>query len=137
MISLAVDRANTVLLVQFGGPVTIASLARLDAELMHFIARNGMMSTITDFSAVTTIDVQPAILVNRGNNRSLMSGRPRIFVTDNPLMFGLLRMYSTHQDNFGELPPNIVWSLPEAFEALGLTMPNFEAVVAGSTSQNG
>ena len=57
-----------------------------------------------------------------------MSGRPRVFVTDNPLMFGLLRMYSAHQDNFGELAPSIVWSLPEAFETLGLRGPVFEPV---------
>jgi hypothetical protein len=120
-------------LVSFGGPVTLESLARLDSKLLHFIAQNGVMSTIIDFTSATTIEVQPSTLVNRGNNRSLMSGRPRVFITDNPLMFGLLRMYSTHQDNFGELAPSIVWSLPEAFETLGLTRPIFEPVEFEST----
>ena len=44
MISLALDRVARVLLVSFSGPVTIESLASLDAELLHFIARNGVMS---------------------------------------------------------------------------------------------
>lgn len=132
MISLAVDRVAGVLLVSFAGPVTLESLARLDSELLRFIAQNGVMSTVIDFTAATTIEVQPSTLVNRGNNRSLMSGRPRVFVTDNPLMFGLLRMYSAHQDNFGEMAPSIVWSLAEAFETLQLTCPHFEPVAIDS-----
>lgn len=134
MISLTVDPANGVLHVAFEGPVTVDSLLRLDAELLDFIARNGTMSTIIDFTRATTIEVQPSTLVNRGNNRSLMSGRPRVFVTNNPLMFGLLRMYSAHQDNFGEMPPTVVRSLAEAFETLGLTEPKFEPVTSTSRS---
>lgn len=133
MISLAVDRAARVLLVSFGGPVTLESLARLDSELLHFIAQNGVMSTVIDFTSATSIEVQPSTLVYRGNNRSLMSGRPRVFVTDNALMFGLLRMYSAHQDNFGEMAPSIVWSLAEAFETLRLTGPIFEPVAIEPT----
>jgi hypothetical protein len=63
-----------------------------------------------------------------------MSGRPRVFVGDNPLMFGLLRMYSAHQDNFGETAPTIVRSLAEAFETLGVTGPHFETVTTRATS---
>jgi hypothetical protein len=128
MISLAVDRANGVLLVALGGPITIDTLASLDGELIHFVDRNGTMPTVIDFTAATSIEVQPATFVHRGKNRSLMSGRPRVFVADNPLMFGLLRMYSAHQDDFGEMAPTIVWSLAEAFKTLGMTRPKFEPV---------
>jgi hypothetical protein len=136
MISLSVDRANGVLLVAFGGPVTVDSLASLDDELMRFIHRNGTMSTVIDFTAATSIEVQPSTLVHRGKNRSLMSGRPRVFVADNPLMYDLLRMYSAYQDNFGEMPPTIVWSLGEAFKTLGVAEPHFEPVSTVSTSRH-
>jgi hypothetical protein len=138
MISLSVDRANRVLLVAFGGPVTVASLTNLDDELFRFIDRNGTMSTVIDFTVATTIEVQPSTLVHRGKNRSLMSGRPRVFVADNPLMFGLLRMYSTYQDDLGEMAPTIVWSLAQAFETLGLASPKFEPVTTmGPASSSG
>jgi hypothetical protein len=133
MISLSVDRANRVLLVAFGGPVTVDSFTSLDDQVMHFIDRNGTMSTVIDFSAATSIEVQPSTLVHRGKNRSLMSGRPR----DSPLMFGLLRMYSTYQDDLGEMAPTSVLSLAQAFEALGLASPKFEPVTTmGSASSS-
>ena len=118
-------------------PVTVDSLTSLDDELFRFIDCNGTMSTVIDFTAATTIEVQPATLVHRGKSRSLMSGRPRVFVADNPLMFGLLRMYSAYQDSSGEIAPSIVRSLAEAFETLGLTAPNFEPVTTmGSASSS-
>jgi hypothetical protein len=136
MISLAVDRANGVLLVALRGPVTVDSLASLDDALLWFVDRNGTMSTVIDFTAATCIEVQPSTVVHRGRSRSLMSGRPRVFVADNPLLYGLLRMYSAHQDGFGEMAPTIVRSLAEALEVLGLASPKFEAVTTMASASS-
>jgi hypothetical protein len=51
-------------------------------------------------------------------------------------LFGLLRLYSTHQDNRGEKAPTIVRSMAEAFELLSLSEPKFEPV-AMATAQPG
>ena len=86
------------------------------------------MPTVVDFTDVSSVDVDSETLIDRGKARPLLSGQPRALVTTDMLLFGLLRLYSTHQDIIGEKPPKIVRSLTEAFQALSLTDPEFEPV---------
>ena len=128
MNQFAIDRRNGVLLVKFAGAVTVESLIVLDHELKDFIAREGTMPTVIDFTDVPSVDANVATFVNRGRNRSQMTGQQRVFVTTNTLLFGLLRLYGTHQDISGEKVPTIVQSLDKAFEALAVTNSTFEPV---------
>jgi hypothetical protein len=132
MSQFAIDRENGVLLVKFAGPLTVESLITLDRELKSFIAREGIMPTVIDFTDITSVDVQTSTLIDRGKNRSLMPGQPRVFVATQSLLFGLLRVYGAHQDGSGERPPTIVRSLDAAFATLSLTHPNFEPIAIGS-----
>lgn len=132
MSQFAIDRGNGVLLVKFEGSVTVESLIALDRELKSFIAREGMMPTVIDFTDISSVDVQISTLVDRGKNRSLMPGQPRVFVATKLLLFGLLRVYGAYQDGSGERPPTIVRSLDDAFATLSLTDPKFEPIVIGS-----
>jgi hypothetical protein len=134
MICLQVDRAHDVLLVTFAGAMTAKSLALLDILLTNFVAREGTMPTVIDFTAVTAVDVGVATLVTRGQGRTLMPGQSRIFVTPDDLLFGLLRLYSTYQDHRGERPPTTVRSMAEAFKLLSLSEPKFEPVAMASPS---
>jgi hypothetical protein len=128
MNQFAVDRRHGVLLVKFAGPMTLAALDAMHEELKAFIGREGTMSTVIDFTGASSIDVAASTLVSRGRSRSLMNGKPRVFVSPDALLFGLLRMYGSYQDAGGEKPPLIVHSLSEAFEALGLIDAEFEPV---------
>jgi hypothetical protein len=134
MTRLGIDRAHGVLLVTFAGAVTVESLAVLDDQLKDFIAREGAMATAVDFTAVAAVDIAVSSLANRGRGRPLMPGQSRIFVTADDLLFGLMRLYSTHQDNRGEKAPIIVRSMAEAFELLSLSEPKFEPVAMASPS---
>jgi hypothetical protein len=134
MTRLEIDRAKAVLLVTFAGAMTVESLAILDSQLTDFIAREGTMPTVIDFTAVTSVDVGVSSLANRGRGRTLMPGQPRVFVTTDMLLFGLLRLYSTHQDNRGERPPTIVRSLAEALALMSLCDPKFEPVTTAQSS---
>ena len=126
MVSLKVDRANSVLLVTLAGAMTAERLAALDGQVVSFIAREGTMSTIVDFSGVTSVEVDISSVVNRGRGPSLMSGKPRVYVAIDTLLLGLLRLYSENQVNAGEMAPTIVPSLADAFDVFGLVQPNFE-----------
>src|SRR5215213_741576 len=128
MIELAIDRNNGLLLVEFRGPFTADSLVVLDERLQAFVARAGVMPTIIDFTGVESVNIAMATMVGRGGQRSQLLGQRRIFVSSDLLLFGLLRLYGTYQENQGETPPITVRSLPEAFAEWGISRPMFEPI---------
>jgi hypothetical protein len=128
MIELAIDRSRGLLLVEFCGTFTEDSLVVLDEHLQAFVASEGVMPTIIDFTGVESVNIAVATMVHRGGQRSQLLGQRRIFVSSDLLLFGLLRLYGTHQDHQGETPPITVRSLPEAFAELGISRPMFEPI---------
>lgn len=128
MIAMVIDRNNGLLLVDFCGAFTAESLVVLDERLQAFVAREGVMPTIIDFTGVESVNIAVATLVHRGGQRSQLLGQRRIFVSSDLLLFGLLRLYGTYQENQGETPPITVRSLPEAFAELGISGPVFEPI---------
>ncbi len=131
MIQFAIDRESGVLLVKFEDSLTVESLNALDSELKGFVAREGTMPTIIDFTDVMSVDVPVSTLVTKGKSPALMPGQPRVFVVTDTLLFGLLRLYGTYQDDSGEKRPTIVRTLAEAFAALSLIDPTFEPIAIG------
>lgn len=128
MNQFAIDRRHGVLLVTFEGPVSPERLDALDDELKALVFSEGTMPMIIDFTGVSSVQLDSSILVTRGKNRSQMTGKPRVFVSNSPLLYGLLRIYGAHQDNTGEKTPAIVKSLAAAFVKLSLIGPEFEPV---------
>ena len=128
MIELAIDRNNGLLLVEFCQAFTEESLVVLDEHLQAFVAREGVLPTIIDFTGVESVNIPVANMVNRGGQRSQLLGQRRIFISSDLLLFGLLRLYGTYQDNRGETPPITVRSLPEAFAEFGISRPIFEPI---------
>lgn len=125
MNQFAIDRRNGVLLVTFAGSVTPESLGAFDSEVKDFVAREGSMPTIIDFTGVVSVEILSSAVANRGEQHPVMDRMPRVFVTPDPHLFGLLRLYSAHQDISGERPPAVVRSLAEAFRELSLIQPDF------------
>jgi hypothetical protein len=128
MIEMAIDRNNGLLLVEFCGPFTAESLVVFDERLKAFVAREGVMPTIIDFTGVESVNIAVETMVTRGGQRSQLLGQRRIFVSSDLLLFGLLRLYGAYQDSQGEIPPITVRSLPEAFAELGISGPMFEPI---------
>ena len=133
MIGLAVDHRNGVLLITFASSMTVETLAELDGYVKDFVAREGTMATIIHFTDTVSVEIEASSMANRGKARALMSGQPRILVTADPLLFGLLRLYTAHQENGGERPPAVVRSLAEATAALCPIEPEFEPVALAAT----
>ena len=131
MNQFAIDRRNGVLLVKLAGSMTRESLGVLDAEVKDVIAREGSMAAIFDFTDVAALRIQPSTAADRGRQPSVMAGKPRVFVTADPLLFGMLRVYAAYRDINGEKPPMVVRLLLEAFRELSLIDPKFEPLTIG------
>src|SRR5258708_22058793 len=125
MNQFAIDRRTGALLMKFAGPISTASLNAFDGEPKSFVAREGTMSTVIDFTGAS-VEVEVSLLIDQGRGRSLMPGESRVFVTKDSLLFGLLRICGAYQYGRGGKKPLIVPSLVEAFRALALADPQFE-----------
>ena len=132
MNQFSIDRATGVLLVRFAGAVTVESLKAVDEEVKALIAVEQPMPAIIDFTEVTFVDVETTAVVDRGVSERLMAGQPRVFVSTNPLLFGLLRLYGAYQEGIDEKAPLVVTSLAAAFEALSVGDLKFEPVAIPS-----
>lgn len=121
MNQFAIDRRNGVLLVTFSGSVTPESLGAFAGEVKGFITREDSMAAIIDFTGVVLVELEASVAANLGKSGRPMPGKPRVFVTASPLLFGLLRIYGAYQDGNGERAPAVVRSLAEAFQELALT----------------
>jgi hypothetical protein len=135
MSQFAIDRRNGVLLVSFTGPFTPDNLAVFDDELASVIAREGAMPIVVDFTDASCTGVKASTFEGRGRRSSVVPGKPRLFVTNNELIHGLLRLYSAYQDDRGEKCPLIVRSRAEAFKALSLVDPSFEPLTVQTLGQ--
>src|SRR5689334_866262 len=108
MIDLSFDHAHRILLVRYALEITVANLDRLDSALKSFFARRGIVDTIVDFTGVPRLDFEASIVSDRGRRPSRKSDTRRVFVVASPVMFGVMRLYSAHQENRGDKPPAIV-----------------------------
>lgn len=125
MIELFFEHERRVLLVRYATELTHPNLEQLDRQLVAFVAREGRVNTIIDFSEVTG-DVPTADIRFRGESPARMPDRRRIFVAPTDLVFGMLRIYGAHQDIGGTPPPTVVRTIAEAYALLDLSEPTFE-----------
>lgn len=49
--------------------------------MKDFVAREGSMPAIVDFTDVVSVEIQSSIVANRGQQHPVMVGMPRVFVT--------------------------------------------------------
>jgi hypothetical protein len=126
MLELLFDRRHRVLMARFSGTLTVADLAQSDVGGRAVLAREGAMRSILDFSAVGAIDVPSAEFAARGRRPAIVGSQRRIYVVPRPELFGLARMYATHQQLAGGTEPLLVVSLAAALDALGIADAAFE-----------
>lgn len=128
MIEFLADRKRRIVLVRYSSELSAKNLAELDAMAAAFVAREGPMDGIIDFSNMQTFNVPAAVVTDRGKASRRMSGRRRIFIVKDKLAFGMVRVYGAYQDNVGEDVPDIVYSLEEALTLLDAKGATFEPV---------
>jgi hypothetical protein len=127
MIELSFDRSRRILKIHCGLALTAQNFAALDALLAKFIEQEGTSDTLINFCGPPS-ELRSWEYVARGRRPSRMPGRRRVYVTDNDVVFGLLRVYAAYQQRSGASPPAIVRSLAEGLNLLDASHATFEPV---------
>ena len=126
LLALSFDRLHRVLLVRYAMVFSLENLAQLDDAISAFVAREGLTTVIVDFSDVPAGAIDPALMRARGGKPSLVPGQPRVFISPNDSVFGMLRIYGAYQ----ETTPVVVRTLDAALSALQIDPKEFKPVLA-------
>ncbi|UYN96601.1 MAG: hypothetical protein KIT25_06615 [Enhydrobacter sp.] len=127
MFTLDHDREAGLLLVRFTGTLTVDIHRAMVAAVQRFVAANGLVDAIVDFSAVETHALDLAYLKTVASERAVLHGRKRVFVAPQDLAFGTSRLFEMHQAATGDRP-FVVRTMAEALEIVGVPAPRYERI---------
>jgi hypothetical protein len=127
MLRLAFDRKNRVLQVTVSGIFASEDLEALDRAVLEFVAREGQVRSIYDYSAVQAFAVPQSRIVLRAQQPAIVR-EERVMVTSPAARGDDMRVYSRYQREAGQREPIIVDSVEEAYTVLRLRNPRFEPV---------
>lgn len=130
MLTLLFDHKNRVLLARFSGIYTSDDIAAFDRGVGRFVAEEGAVRGLYDFSRVEAVAVPKTKFFELGRRPQLALDQDRVIVAPQLEIYELARLYAALQRDFGNVEPRIVRTLAEAYELLGLRNPEF-APVAG------
>ena len=128
MFSLAFDRNHRVVLVSFRGEFGADDIATLDAAAGAFVAKNGPVHFILDFTGVQRVSMPDQAIAERAERPPLCPGFKRVIVAPQPEIFGLYCLFAAKQQRTGAEPPVVVRSMRSAVDFLSLGLPGFAPV---------
>jgi len=127
MLRLAFDRKNRVLRVSVSGIFASEDLEACDHAVIEFIAREGQVRGIYDYSAVEAFALPQSRIIQRAQQPAIVR-EERVMVASRAAGDEALRDYSRYQTEAGERESLIVDNLEEAYAVLRLRNPHFEPV---------
>jgi hypothetical protein len=80
MFHLSFDAEHKILLSSFSGTYSPDDITLRDGAVRRFVARNGLVNGIMDFSAVDRISVSIDLLIERSHQPPILRGRQRVIV---------------------------------------------------------
>lgn len=126
--TLQADPEHRVVLVTMGKVVTEESALAAYTAVEQFIAAQGPHSGITDLSEVEKLRVSADFVWCLAAKAPMIpDGMSRVAVAPRRDIFGMTRMFQILRDNRGS-SLDIVHTLQEAFERLGLESPQFRRI---------
>jgi hypothetical protein len=125
MFHLAFDAEHKVLLSSFSGTYLPEDITLRDAAVRRFVARNGLVNGIMDFSAVDRINVSMDLLIQRSHQPPILRGRQRVIVAPDEPALAFNRLVAAHQLYARKEEPPVVRSIREACSILGVFTPRF------------
>jgi len=129
MVRLYFEPRHKVMLVEFSGTLTMADMVQHDELVRRFVAAQPEpVPGIADFSPVEKMGITIDHISGRAQQQQIKAGQRRIYVAPSPEKYGLCRMFASLQAARGATEPEIVRSLQEAYDLLGLDAPKFQAV---------
>jgi hypothetical protein len=128
MFAFAFERTHRVLLVRFTGIFSSEDIVPLECAVKAFVAQEGPVRHLLDFSGITAIAVPKTLVAQRARLPEIVPGQERVIVAPHQEMYDLARTYATQQRDFGNLEPRVVRSLWDAYRLLDLDEPDFQAI---------
>jgi hypothetical protein len=128
LFGLAFDRNHRVVLVSFRGQFGSDDIATLDAAAHAFVAKNGPVHFLLDFTGVQRVCMPDRAIAERAERPPLCPGFKRVIVAPHPEIFGLYCLFAAKQRRMGADPPVVVRSMQSAVDFLGLRLPGFAPV---------
>jgi hypothetical protein len=125
MFSLSLDSNHRVLLAQFAGVLSSEDIEGLDKALAAFVSHHGFARGILDFSSVEANAVPQSFFVWRGRLPQILLGQERIIVAPQQEMYELACAYAAQQRDFGNLEPQVVRAIGDAYRMLDLEQSDF------------
>ena len=133
--TLQSDPEHRVLLVTLGKLVTEASALAAYTAVEQFIAAEGPHSGITDLSGVEKLNISLAFVRFLAAKPPMIpDGMSRVAVAPRADIYGVSRMFQLLRDSRGSYL-EVVHTLKEAFELLGMESPHFRAVAVTSGAE--
>ena len=131
--ALQSDADHRVMLVTMGGIVTETSAMAAVAAIRQFMATHGPYSGIVDLSGIEKVSVRTDFVwYIAAKPPAIPDGMARIVVAPRPDVYGLSRMFQILRDNRGAYQ-EVVHTLKQAFDILGLESPHFRPVVLSAS----
>ena len=128
--SLQSDPEHRVVLVTLGKTVTEESARAAYAAVERFIANQGPHSGITDLSGVVKLKVSAEFVRHLAAKPPMIPvGMSRIAVAPRLDIYGMSRMFQILREGQGAYL-EVVHTLKEAFDLLGLQSPHFSPVTS-------
>ncbi len=121
------DTRQRVLVARAGTAVTEESTKAVRADVRRFVAREGAVRMITDFTAVASVDLSPAFVTELAR-QGPVAGGVLVVVAPNPSAFAHSRMFEMQVDR-PKANTHVVRSLDEAYRILGIDPPTLVPVV--------
>ena len=125
MLSLAFDRKHRVLLATVSGIFTSDDLDEFDREMLGFVAREGCVGAIIDYTHVQAMAVPETRLRHRAQQPLFLPDRILVAPSD---LGDMARAYAVQQREAGKKEPIVVETIEEALALLGLGNPRFEPI---------
>jgi hypothetical protein len=108
LFSLAFDRNDKVLLVRFREEFGVDDIATLDAAAHAFVAKDGPVHFLLDFTGVQRVSVPDGTTAERVERPPLCPGFRRLIVAPQPEIFGLYCLLSAKQQRIGVDAPVVM-----------------------------
>jgi hypothetical protein len=128
MFDLAYDAKHSVLLSRFSGTYSPADIELRDNAVRRFVAKNGLVRGLMDYSAVDAIDVPLDLLIQRAHQPGILTGHQRVIVAPSEPAYSFNRLVAAHQLFARKAEPVLVRSLSDAFGVLRMIDPGFSPI---------
>jgi hypothetical protein len=125
VISIAIDRTHTVLLVEFTDRLQAQDIADLDRLIRPIAATGALENAVIDLRRVAAIDVPLEQVIDRATASPVLPGRKVVFVAAGGLGLNLSRQYAAYREREGYESIPIAPDLESAWRLLDIDPPIF------------